>query len=448
MSFPTETTVLIVGAGPAGMACALSLRSHGVKDIVVVDAVEQGDHSSRAMVIHAATLEALDSVGVADEIVKRGIQVPSMEYYDRKSLLLAIDFSSLDFYTRFPYYVLLPQHITEEILGAKLKERGIPVHRPYKVVGMNENSKDSKTVDVTFENGQSIRARYVVGADGATSAVRNLSGLGFSDPGADPSKPEDVNTLAQMVISDVTFSEPPTLPNVLFGVVTQESFFIFSPLQYPLKDSKDTGGKTVYRIACGVPLTSGAPPSRPSVEYVQELIEKYGPHSLSSDPKNPHAVRVSDVVWSTRFRTRCAVAERFFTYFGGERPDKAGVPVCLIGDAAHIHPPAGGQGMNLGLRDAITVGPVIAEVLTEGATPQANDKLQAHMALRRERAVKVIGMAKIMAGAVGMSPNVRDAFAWSPIHIYTIRDWVLWIVGKSRWVRETLAYRFSGLAAP
>lgn len=268
------------------------------------------------------------------------------------------------------------------------------------------------------------------------------------DPDAIPGQPEDVNTLAQMVIADVTFSEPPSLPNILFGVISTDSFFIFSPLQYPMKDSKELHGKSVYRIACGVPLSLGPPPSKPSVEYCQELIEKYGPGKLSCDKsKNPYAVDVSDVVWSTRFRTRCAVADTFYTHFGNAGPSP-GATVCLVGDAAHIHPPAGGQGMNLALRDAITLGPVLAAALTARPCPETDELVRAHMTVRRDRALKVIRMTKFMAGAVGMAPAIREKFAWSPINIYTVRDWVLWFLGKSSWVRHTLAYKFSGLAAP
>jgi 2-polyprenyl-6-methoxyphenol hydroxylase-like FAD-dependent oxidoreductase len=390
-----------------------------------------------------------------------------MNYYDRNdSLLMNVDFDGLIGKTDFPFYLLLPQHITEAVLANKLKELGIPVFCPYKAVGMRENPKDGRAVDVSFENGQSITTQYVVGADGAQSAVcslislgtnlmltmviqiRQLSGIGFVDPDAIPGQPEDVNTLAQMAIADVTFSEPPALPNILFGVISTDSFFILSPLQYPMKDSKELHGKTVYRIACGVPLSLGPPPSKPSVEYCQELIEKYGPGKLSCDKsKNSHAVNVSDVVWSTRFRTRCAVADTFFTHFGnaGSPP---GASVCLVGDAAHIHPPAGGQGMNLGLRDAVMLGPVLATALTTGSYPETDELVRAYMTVRRDRALKVIGMTKFMAGAVGMSPSIRKKFAWSPIKFYTVRDWVLWFLGKSSWVRRTLAYRFSGLGAP
>jgi 2-polyprenyl-6-methoxyphenol hydroxylase-like FAD-dependent oxidoreductase len=248
-----------------------------------------------------------------------------------------------------------------------------------------------------------------------------------------------------MVIADITFAEPPTLPNPFFGVVSTDSFFFASVLQYPVKGSKDSGGKIVYRLACGVPLSSGAPPSKPGVEYCQDLFEKYGPPSLTlAKSKNP----ITDVLWSTRFRTRSAAAESFFTHFGANGAGSSGASVCLIGDAAHIHPPAGGQGMNLGLRDATSLGPVIAAALTAGPSAETDEKVRAHMALRRERAVKVITMTKVMSGAVGMSPALRDRFSWSPIHIYTIRDWAFWALGKSQWVRQTIAYKFSGLAAP
>jgi|SRR5712672_1956021 len=98
-----------------------------------------------------------------------------MNYYDRSgTLLMGADFDGLVGKTQFPCYLLLPQNITESVLDQKLRDAGIPVHRPYKVVNMRENSKDGNLVDVSFENGHSITAQYVIGADGGQSVVSGI----------------------------------------------------------------------------------------------------------------------------------------------------------------------------------------------------------------------------------------------------------------------------------
>jgi 2-polyprenyl-6-methoxyphenol hydroxylase-like FAD-dependent oxidoreductase len=137
-------------------------------------------------------------------------------------------------------------------------------------------------------------------------------------------------------------------------------------------------------LACGVPSTDGEAPSKAGVEYCQHLLDAYSPYTLNSDKsKNSDGVTVTDVVWSTRFRTRYSAAESFFAYFGNDSKEARaggshGARVCLVGDAAHIHPPAGGQGMNLGLRDGISLGPVIASAITAGSYPESDEKVRAH----------------------------------------------------------------------
>ncbi|KAH9996904.1 hypothetical protein BJV77DRAFT_1086315 [Russula vinacea] len=356
---------------------------------------------------------------------------------------MGVDFDGLIGKTRFPFYLLIPQTATERVLNKRLDDLGISVFRPYKAVGMRANPKDSRLADVSFEDGQSITAQYVIGADGPQSTIRQLSNISFEDLDV-ADRARESNNLAQMIIADVTFKGDYFAPDTFYAIASRESFFVLTPLHVPTIGAEDANGKRVYRLACGIPPSDGEAPSKASVEYCQQLIEKYGPYKLSS--KNPDAARFDSVLWSTRFRTRYAAAETFFKHFGSD--DKAGSPgasVCLIGDAAHIHPPAGGQGMNLGLRDAVSVGPVIAAALTAGPSLESDEKVRAHMALRRERAMKVIGTTKIMAAMLGMAPGVQEKFAWLPIHIYTIRDWAMWTLSKSKWVRDTLAVKFSGI---
>lgn len=106
-------------------------------------------------------------------MIERGTTASEMNYYDRAdTLLMGVDFNGLVGKTSFPFYLILPQNITEEILDQKLKDVGIPVFRSYKLVDMRQNPNDGHAVDVSFENGQSITAEYVIGADGSQSAVR------------------------------------------------------------------------------------------------------------------------------------------------------------------------------------------------------------------------------------------------------------------------------------
>jgi 2-polyprenyl-6-methoxyphenol hydroxylase-like FAD-dependent oxidoreductase len=177
-----------------------------------------------------------------------------------------------------------------------------------------------------------------------------LAGIGFEDP--DGLTDKHTHNLSQMVLADVRFTPDPV---PLFptndtggeGVVSPDSFFLFVPLTSCASTYDDFD--KVYRLACGIPMSSGTPPHAPTTTYLQDLVDKYGPIELCSDPSaNPNPVQISQTLWSARFRTHSAIADRFFMRFGsagGNYDPESGAAVILVGDAAHIHSPAGGQGM-------------------------------------------------------------------------------------------------------
>jgi len=164
-----RTTVLIVGAGPTGLAAAITLVRQGFRDLVIVEEAASRGEASRAMTIHAATLEALDSIGCAEALVKIGIKGSAMQLADRNAPFMTAEFSCLEPYTRFPFVLLLPQSTTEQVLEAHLNELNVDVLRPEKAIGLRRNGQGE--LEVSFESGKVITAQYVVGADGARSVV-------------------------------------------------------------------------------------------------------------------------------------------------------------------------------------------------------------------------------------------------------------------------------------
>jgi len=435
---PQKTDVLIVGAGPTGLTAALSLHKAGCTDVTIVDTVLGGENTSRAIAIHAATLEALDEIGCADAIVAAGVKINSGKLWDGYSLHRLGDFSTLAPYTKFPFLLLVPQHITERVLGDQLKEKGISVIRPIKVTALKPNEENPESTDVTFEDGRVIQARYVVGTDGSHSTVRQSAGVGFHDPDGDNAIASDVT---HAVLADVIFQTPP--PDTVFGCLRNGNFFVCIPLP-----SAEYNGEHARRIAIGVP--TGIPPHAPPIEYLQSLVDAYGPgktqiHSEASQ----EPMKISKVIWSTRFRTHSAIADTLFTRL--KTPDGApGGVIVLAGDAAHIHSPIGGQGMNLGIRDAVFLGPVLAEH-SKAAAITTSDRLALDKPLeewakaRHERALDIIALTKRGLNVV----TWKDETVWYagvvPVNWARVRNWMLWAFDKAGITRKMAAWRLSGL---
>jgi 2-polyprenyl-6-methoxyphenol hydroxylase-like FAD-dependent oxidoreductase len=255
-----------------------------------------------------------------------------------------------------------------------------------------------------------------------------------------------------MVLADVTFSPvDPLLPTEeVAAVVSPNGFFLVLPLQrsflphtpaYELQD-------TVYRIGFPVPPSLAPPPPSPPAEYIQEFVDKYAPMHLSSDPSvNPNPVHISKTIWSTRFRTHSAIADRLFVRIpeqgAGVTDIRSGGIVLLVGDAAHIHSPAGGLGMNLGIRDAISVGPAIAQhlkllqSLPDAADNEPDKVLMDYASTRHKRALVTIRLTKtILSVANAVRSNTT---------LLTLQNWFIRLLGSIPVVSRIIAWRLSGL---
>jgi len=177
-ALPATTDVAIVGAGPTGLALAAVLATEGVS-CVLLDRLAEGANTSRAAVVHARTLEVIEELGVTDRMRAEGHVVPRFTLRDRDRVLATIRFDGLP--TRYPYTLMVPQNVTEAILLGRLRELGGDVHRPYAVTGLEQDA-DGVTVTAAADGQppQTVRARYVVGADGMHSSVRECAGIGFT----------------------------------------------------------------------------------------------------------------------------------------------------------------------------------------------------------------------------------------------------------------------------
>jgi 2-polyprenyl-6-methoxyphenol hydroxylase-like FAD-dependent oxidoreductase len=372
---PATTDVLVVGAGPVGLATAATLAGRGV-DVTVVDGRATGDNTSRAAVVHAHTLEVLEAIGAAEPLVARGIHAPRFTIRDRDRTLVQVRFDDLP--TAYPYALMVSQTVTEDVLHDRLAAAGGRVLRPYEVVGLDGGT-------VTFAGGETIRARYVVGADGMRSTVRRLAGIDFgTDEGGESFTLADVWVEGDLPRDEV----------ILF--FSRSGMLVWAPLP-------DGSVRIVAEVA--------EAPEHPTADFVQGLLDARGPATRQQ--------RVTEVVWGSRFRVHHRVAERF----------RAG-RVLLAGDAGHVHSPAGGQGMNLGLHDAVALGNALAEVLS--GAPEST--LDAYAAARRPVAREVVGFARQLTWLATLAGPLRP-----------IRNAVLGTVFRLPPARHRLARRLSGL---
>ena len=262
-------------------------------------------------------------------------------------------------------------------------------------------------------------------------------------------------TLAQLAQADVTFDVGDVEEFEFRGVAVPNSIFLCVPLpptfnEFLAHETGQTIDRKIYRIVCGVPIADGPVPHSPSKEYLQALTDKFGPIGLSSDPSvNPSGkpICIKDVIWTSRFRTHSSIADTFFTRLPtGDSSDTQGVAILLVGDAAHIHSPAGGQGMNLGLRDAVFLGEALTRHIKATETrplSEADAILTTFAAERRSRALEVIGYTKAFLAFAGIKDE--NVGWWLPINRTTLRNWFVRMLGGLSFVQMQATWGVSGL---
>lgn len=304
----TGHAVVIAGGGPTGLMLAGELALAGVDVAIVERRMSQDVDGSRAGGLHARTIEVLDQRGIADRFLAEGqtAQVAGFAW-------IRLDIS--DFPTRHNYGLALWQRHFERILAGWVEDLSVPIYRGEAVTGF---TKDDAGVDVALADGRSLRAAYLVGCDGGRSLVRKAAGIGF--PGSDP-------TISHLIAEAELAEEPEWgLRRNARGIHSLSRI--------------EAHGKVRVMVTEERPGRAGEPTLRDlSDALVAEYGTDYGIHSPT---------------WISRFTD---VTRQAATYRKGR--------VLLAGDAAHVHYPVGGQGLNLGVQDAVNLGWKLAQVVKD-----------------------------------------------------------------------------------
>ncbi|QKW18150.1 FAD-dependent monooxygenase [Kitasatospora sp. NA04385] len=352
--------VLVVGGGPTGLMLACELRLHGV-EVVVLERLTAPTGESRGQGLHARSVEVMDQRGLLERFraVSEEFRVGGLFAGEARAWPEGMD-------TAHPYGLATPQPVTERLLWERAEELGAELRRGCEVVGLVQ---DGEEVEAELADGSRLRARWLVGCDGGRSTVRRLAGVAF------PGEPATVQTLlGQMEAAE----EPERIAEVVAEVRRTQ-------LRFGLHHE----GGGVYRVivpAEGVSEDRAAP----TLEEFRARLR-----AVAGTDFGVHSPR-----WLSRFGDATRQAERY----------RAG-RVLLAGDAAHVHPPTGGQGLNLGVQDAFNLGWKLAAEVAGWAPPGLLDTYHTE---RHPVGAAVIAHTRAQMTLLGTAPGsvaLRGVFA-------------------------------------
>jgi 2-polyprenyl-6-methoxyphenol hydroxylase-like FAD-dependent oxidoreductase len=303
--------VLIVGAGPVGLTAAAALDYQGVK-CRIIDMAAAPSEKSKALVVWSRTLELLDKLGLAETFVAAGMKINGASMYHAGERVVHIQLTGSD--SPFGFPLMIPQNVTERLLTEHLTGRGVTIERQVELTNFGEQA-DRVVCQLRNANGseETLEVPWVVGCDGAHSTVRHTLGLEFSGS----AEPND------WILADVHIKG--TIANDELSIFWHDKgVLVFFPIT-----------PTRYRMVADLGMAKGeGKPADPTLADAQAKVDERGPGGIT----------LVDPIWLASFR----INERKVSDYRHGR-------VMLAGDAAHIHSPAGGQGMNTGMQDGFNL---------------------------------------------------------------------------------------------
>ncbi len=308
----TTKNVLVVGAGPVGLTLANDLLSRGIS-CRIIDSAPQATKKTKALAIQPRTLELLARMGVASTAIERGLKSAKFSPHSDGRCLARIDYQQYLLDTPYPYVLMLPQNETEALLTEHLQSQGGGIEWQVELISI-EQDEEGVEAHLRHSDGQveHFHADWLVGCDGAHSTVRHLLGLNFVGAAFEQS----------FAVGNVHMTWDLPYDEIL-AFVHRGSFIAYFPM---------LGGR--HRVVIAYEMDK-VPSGDVTLEEIQQMVETCGPHGARAD----------DPADLARFHVNQRRSER---YMQGR--------VFLAGDAAHIHSPIGGQGMNTGMQDAFNLG--------------------------------------------------------------------------------------------
>ncbi len=378
MERPVPLDVLVVGGRTTGLMLAIRLRRQGLK-VRIIDRSLGIDPNSRATLLHSRSLELLDGLGLAEEILAKGQDLRGMRIFREGRLVLAGEDPPVD--SPFPFGIAFSQVKIERLLAAKLSDLGVKVERNTQLVDLGQDER-CVWASLSHSDGRAerVEASWLVGCDGAHSATRHLLGIGFSGS----------QSRYSYILGDVR-AEAAEPANCWFYLLHDEGYVVFAIL--------DEGRRQIF---ANLPLGHPAE-GKPTLAELQDLVDRRGGSRY----------RMSDPRWLTYFQIHYRLAERY-------RKGR----VFLAGDAAHLNSLVGGHGMNTGLQDACNLSWKLA-LATKGGCSEA--LLDSYEAERRPVAAAMIEGSRTLTEPGEKYPQMSEAERQALVESFQMSPEALWL---------------------